>query len=423
MNAFALASILITVAALLSVANHRLVRLPPAIGMTLLSLLLATGLLIAGKLAGAHSAAVAGHFIALVAGINFNHLVLHGMLAFLLFAGALGLDASQLSNQKWVVLALASVTTVASMLLIATLCRLVMPLLGLTFPLAGALLLGALLSPTDPVAALAILRRAGVSPALESQLSGEALFNDAVGAVLFVALLESSQGGKLPGFAGFTGLLLRQAGGGILLGIVLGLLVAALLRFTQAYRSEILLTLALAMGGYALADAIHVSAPLEAVVSGLVLGGRLHKAVFSEPAQEYVAKFWDLVDSIMNSLLFLLLGLELVVVPLHLPFLLAGLCAVPLVLLSRYASVVLVMLPRLGVCRKLGRMLTLMTWGGMRGAISVALALALPASQERGLLLTITYVVVVFSIVVQGLTIGRLAHHLETGVPQAELAS
>lgn len=418
MTPFATASMFITVAALLSFANHRLVRVPTAIGMTLLSLLLATALLAMGKLAGTYPGAFGdlypARIMATVTGINFNRLVLHGMLAFLLFAGSLQLDVVNLRKQRWTVLALSVVSTLLSTLFIAGLCRLFVPLLGLAMPLPSALLLGALLSPTDPVAALAILRRAGVSQATETQLSGEALFNDAVGAVLFIALLASSQGGHLPSAGGFTLLLLQQAGGGIVLGLLLGLVVAALLRLTSAYRTEILLTLALAMGGYALADALGVSAPLEAVVSGLILGGRLRGEVFSKHAQEYVDKFWDLIDGIMNALLFLLLGLELVVVPLHLPFLLAGLLVIPLVLLSRYASVAAVMLPKLGICRRLGRSLTLMTWGGMRGALSVALALSLPDAPERGLLLTITYVVVVFSILVQGLTIGRLARRLET---------
>ena len=413
MTAFALASLFITAAALLSFANHRLLRIPPAIGMTLLSLLLATALLAAGKIAGVQSAVHSGQIIALVSSIDFNRLVLHGMLAFLLFAGAIQLDVVNLRKQKWTVLALSVVSTIASAVMVALLCRAVVPALGLALPLSSALLLGALLSPTDPVAALAILRRAGVSQKLESQLSGEALFNDAVGAVLFIALLETTHGGKLPAVRTLAVLLLREAGGGMALGLALGLATTFLLRLTNAYRTEILLTLALAMGGYALADAIHVSAPLEAVVSGLVLGGQLREAVFSERAQDYVDRFWDLIDSIMNALLFLLLGLELVVVPLHLPFLLAGVCVIPLVLAARYASVALVMVPQLGICRKLGRSLTLMTWGGMRGALSVALALSLPSSPARGLMLTMTYVVVVFAILVQGLTIGRLAHRLD----------
>ncbi len=414
MSAFDVASIFITIAALLSFANHRLVRVPPAIGMTLLALLLASVLLLAGKIAGVDSTVHPGRIIALVAGIDFNRLVLHGMLAFLLFAGSIQLDVVNLRKQQGTVLALSVVSTVASMILVALLCRLLMPALGLPLSLGSALLLGAILSPTDPVAALAILRRAGVSKATESQLSGEALFNDAVGAVLFITLLETTQGGHLPGFGRFGLLLLRQAGGGIVLGLLLGLVAAAMLRLTEAYRTEILLTLALAMGGYALADAIGVSAPLEAVVSGLVLGGRLRTAVFSERAQDYVDKFWDLADGIMNAVLFLLLGLELVVIPLHVPFLVAGLCAVPLVLVSRYLSVALVFLPKMGMCKRLGATLTLMTWGGMRGALSVALALSLPSLPERGLMLTITYVVVVFAIVVQGLTIGKLAHRLES---------
>ena len=413
MSAFALASLFITVAALLSFANHRLVRVPPAIGMTLLSLLLATVLLLTAKVAGVDATVHPSRVIALVAGIDFNKLVLHGMLGFLLFAGAIQMDVARLRAQRWTVLALSVVSTAVSAVLVAALCRMVLPLAGVALPWMSALMLGAVLSPTDPVAALALLRRAGVSEVLETQLTGEALFNDAVGAVLFIALLETSRSGHLPGAGQFAWLLLRQAAGGMALGLGLGAIALVLLRLTNAYRTEILLTLALAMGGYALADAVHVSAPLEAITAGLCLGAQARGVTFSERAQDYVDKFWDLIDGIMNALLFLLLGLELVVVPLHLPFLLAGVCAIPLVLLSRLLSVAVVMVPKLGVCRRLGRSLTLMTWGGLRGALCVALALSLPASSERGLLLTITYVVVVFAIVVQGLTVGPLAHRLE----------
>ncbi|RRA49502.1 sodium:proton antiporter [Acidipila sp. EB88] len=421
MTAFALASIFISVAALLSFANHRIARVPFPTGMTMLSLLLATLLLSAGKIAGFAAAVHSNQMISVVAGIDFNRLVLHGMLAFLLFAGALQIDAARLLRQKWPVLALSIVSTAVSTVVVALLCRAVLPLLGLPIPMSSALLLGAVLSPTDPVAALAILRKAGVAEALETQLSGEALFNDAVGAVLFIVLLETAHTGQLPPPGVFAGLLLREAGLGIVLGLLVGLVGALLIKLTDAYRTEILLTLALCMGGYALADALHASAPLEAVVCGLVLGGTLHDQVFSKQAQDYVDKFWDLVDGILNALLFLLLGLELVVVELHLPFLLAGALVIPLVLLARVVSVAVVMVPWLGFCRKLGSSLAVMTWGGMRGALSVALALSLPASPERALLLTITYVVVVFAIVVQGLTIGKLAQRVGgSGAPAAE---
>jgi CPA1 family monovalent cation:H+ antiporter len=409
MTAFELVSVLVTVAALLSFANQKLLRVPATIGIMVLSLGFSALVLIAGNLAGG-----LGHsIVAVVQGIDFNRIVLHGLLAFLLFAGSLHLDVIDLRKQRRTVLALSIISTVLSTACVGGLVYLAFPLLGFRLPLSVALLFGALIAPTDPIAVLAILRGAGISRALRIQLSGEALFNDGVGAVLFVTLLESA--GHPAHLAAFGKLLLVEAGGGILIGLVAGLATRGLLQRTDEYQTEILLTLALAIGGFALADSLHVSAPLEAVVAGLCLGQRGRGEAFSARAQDYVDKFWELVDSMCNAVLFLLMGLELLVVPFHARFLLAGLVAVLLVLMSRWTSVAVVLLPglvrKMGFCPELLAPIHILTWGGLRGGLSIALALSLPALEARGLLLTTTYVVVVFAIVVQGLTMPRLAHH------------
>ena len=365
--------------------------------------------LIAGNLVGGISHSI----VAVVEGIDFNRIMLHGLLAFMLFAGSLHLDVVDLRKQRQTVLALSILSTILSTACVGALLYLAFPLIGFSLPLRSALLFGALIAPTDPIAVLAILRGAGISRSLRMQLSGEALFNDGVGAVLFVTLLESS--GQAEQFGAFARLLLVEAGGGILIGLAAGLATRELLHRTDEYQTEILLTLALAIGGFALADSIHVSAPLEAVIAGLCLGRRGRGEAFSARAQDYFDKFWELVDSMCNAVLFLLMGLELIVVPFHARFLLAGLLAVPLVLVSRWTSVAVVLLPglirKVGLCPELFAPIHILTWGGLRGGLSLALALSLPAFEARGLLLTTTYVVVVFAIVVQGLSMPRLAHY------------
>ena len=286
----------------------------------------------------------------------------------------------------------------------------VLHLAGIAISVSAALLFGALISPTDPIAVLDMLRRAGAPPALEVQLAGESLFNDGVGAVIFLALLGASVQGGLPSPGVFGGLLLVKAGGGVLLGLALGLLTYRLLRLVENYRVEILLTLALAMGGYALADALQLSAPLEVVAAGLLLSGRARPFAMTELTREHVDRFWELMDEALNVILFLMLGLQILVLPFTWTYLVAGLLAIPVVLLARLLSV--------GPCvallglfrRQTPGSIVVLTWGGLRGGLAVALALSLPYGRgfERSMLLVATFLVVVFSIVVQGLTLPAL---------------
>ncbi len=414
MSPFALLSLVVVAGALFSFLSVRVLRLPATIGSMILSLGAAIALIAAGHSApGLHAAAER-----LVGSIDFNQVLLHGMLAFLLFAGALQLDLEHLAREKLPVLALSIVSTAASTVLVALLLRLTLPHLGVALSISSALLFGALISPTDPIAVLDMLRRAGVPPALETRLAGESLFNDGVGAVLFLALLGASATGGYPSPHVFGGLLLLEAGGGIALGVVLGFLTYRLLRLVDNYRVEVMLTLALAMGGYALADALHLSAPLEVVVAGLFVSGRARYLAMSTETREHVDRFWELVDDFMNVVLFLLLGLQLLVLPISRAYLLAGLVSIPLVLLARMLSVagVLVLLP--GFRGKLHSNVLVLTWGGLRGGLAVALALALPYTAERNLLLVVTFVVVVFSILVQGLTLDPLLVRLKLCGPE-----
>ena len=410
MSMFALLSLLVTLGALFSFLSYRVLRLPTSIGTMILSLGAAAVLLLVGGVApGLHAVAQR-----IVGGIDFNAVVLHGMLSLLLFAGALELDLPELGREKLPVTVLSIGATAISTLAVAVLFKLAMGWLGLTLSVMAALLFGALISPTDPIAVLEMLRRVGASASLETQLAGESLFNDGVGAVIFLALLSASSGGAPPSWRGFLVLLVLKAGGAVLLGGGLGYLTYRVLRLVENYRVEIFLTLALAMGGYALADALRLSAPLEVVTAGLLVSGRAKRFAMSANTREHVERFWELIDDLMNVVLFLLLGLQLLVLPLQRRYLVAGLCAIPVVLAARWVSVAL----PVGVLslfrRHVRGTVAVLTWGGLRGGLAVALALSLPSGQglQRNELLVVTYVVVVFSILVQGLTISPLLRRL-----------
>ncbi len=408
MTIFVLLSALVSLAALFSFVSHRFLRLPSTVGVMLLSLFGSFALILAGQKApGLHRAAES-----LVAGIDFPKVVLHGMLGLLLFAGALHLDLAQLAKEKLPVLTLSIVSTILSTLAVAGLLYLILRLVGLPADLLTCLLFGALISPTDPIAVLEMVRRVGAPLSLETQLTGESLFNDGVGAVIFLSLLEASSQGGLPKFSRLLVVFFVDAGGGLLIGAVLGYLVYRLLRMVDSYRVEVLLTLALAMGGYALADALHVSAPLEAVAAGLLVSGRARSLAMSEITRDNVDKFWELIDDILNVVLFLLLGLQLLVMPWQAQYLFAGLLAIPAVLLARLLSVASVVGSLQFVHRQVRGTVAVLTWGGLRGALSIALALSLSQGRTRNELLAITYVVVVFSVAVQGLTVGPLLRKL-----------
>lgn len=410
-SSFALLSLVVTAGAVFSFVSCRILRLPSTIGTIILSLGAAVLLIVAGH-------AVPGLHVGserLVSSIDFNQVVLHGMLAFLLFAGALQLDLPRLAEEKVPVLALSVASTVLSTVFVAVLMYWALGRIGVRLSAAGALLFGALISPTDPIAVLDMLRRAGAPPALEAQLAGESLFNDGVGAVLFLALIGASAGGAFPSAHVFGWLLLLEAGGGIALGIALGYLTYRVIRLVDSYEVEVMLTLALAMGGYALADALHLSAPLEVVTAGLFVSGRARAFAMSDESREHVERFWELIDDFMNVVLFLLLGLQLLILPFTFKYLIAGLLAVPLVLLARFASVGLVVGTLTFFRKHVPGTVLVLTWGGLRGGLAVALALALPGNlAERNLLLVVTFVVVIFSILVQGLSIGRVIRRLKT---------
>jgi CPA1 family monovalent cation:H+ antiporter len=408
MPVFALVSTLVCLAAAFSLISRRVLRLPITVGVMLQSLGMSLVFVLVGSAVPGLHARVAAE----VGRIDFSAVVLHGMLAFLLFAGALKLDLKELGKQKAAVTALSVFGTLLSTAIVAGLLKLILTATGFQASWVACLLFGALISPTDPIAVLELLRRVDAPAGLEAQLTGESLFNDGVGAVVFLTLLASVDGGGPPSVASFTWLLLIKAGGGVILGLALGFICYRLIRTVDSYRLEALLTLALAMGGYALADALRLSAPLEAVAAGLVVGGRARHLAMSEETRNHVDDFWDLIDTFMNVILFLLLGLELIAMPWSIEYVYAGLLAIPVVLGARWLSVA----ASLGLVRAFHKpvrgAMSVLTWGGLRGGLAVALALSIPQGRPHDRLLAITYIVVIFSIVVQGLTMSSLLRRL-----------
>ena len=414
MSLFATLSILVSLAALFGLVSRRVLRLPATIGTMLLTL----GCSLLFMLVGIWHPELPVWANRLTSRVDFNSVVLHGMLGPLLFAGSLHLDLEQLRREKVVVLLLSVVSTAVSTLLVGAGLKVLLGLLHAGTPWLPCLLFGALISPTDPVAVLEMLGRVHAPRSLQSQLAGESLFNDGVGAAFFLSLLAASGGGRMPTVTGFLATLALQAGGGIALGLALSYIAYRLIRSIDDFRVEVLLTLALAMGGYALADRLHVSMPLEAVSAGLLINGHGRRFGMSQRSRAHVDQFWAMADDLLNAVLFLLVGLEVLSLPLPLPRIAAGLLVIPVVLAARWLSIASVLVPLRAVRRSLaeamGQQSTLgvLTWAGLRGGLSVALALSLPHSAGRDLLLTFTYVVVVASIAGQGLTVGRLLRRL-----------
>jgi CPA1 family monovalent cation:H+ antiporter len=410
---FDLIAVLLVLAALFSYLNYRLLRLPTTIGLMALTLLASVLVVVVGQFVPQ----VEQQAEQFVRQVGFNDTVLHGLLGFLLFAGALHVNLDDLARWKVPIAVLATAGVLLSTALVGLLLWGVLDLVGVEVRFLYCLLFGALVSPTDPIAVLGLLKQIGAPRPLEIKIVGESLFNDGVGVVVFLGLLEVATGehGFEPGHLAV--LFLRDALGGALYGLSVGILAYWLLKSVDNYQVEILLSLALVGGGYALAERLHLSGPIAMVVAGLLIGNQGRRFAMSPRTVEHLDLFWELVDEILNAILFVLLGLEVLVLTFTGRFLAAGLLAVAVVLLGRLISVGLpvALLRRWEPFERYT--VPILTWGGLRGGISVAMALSLPnqaAGQpvpEREVILVMTYVVVVFSILVQGLTIGPLTRH------------
>ncbi len=403
-----LAALIVTLAALFGFINHRWLGLPNTIGLVVIALvasLAAIGL--DAVIPGLGFSASVRQALQL---LDFSDVLMKGMLSFLLFAGALHVDLAALLNRKWTILILATVGTLLSTFLVAAGSFYLLALIGTAIPFIYCLIFGALISPTDPVAVLSILKRVAVPPSLAAKIAGESLFNDGVGIVLFTILLAIAGTGAAGHGVSVTPaavamLFITEAGGGILLGLVAGMIAYRAMRAIDDYALEVLITLALVMASYMVATAIQVSGPLAVVIAGLFIGNHGAKFAMSERTRDHMEKFWSLIDEILNSVLFLAIGFEIVALTLTAPTLLAMLLAIPLVLAARFVSII-APVTLFGLRRAMSAgAVPVLTWGGVRGGISVALALALPPFAAREIVLAMTYAVVIFSIIVQGLTL------------------
>jgi CPA1 family monovalent cation:H+ antiporter len=407
---FDAAAVLVVLAALLGYLNIRFFKLPVSVGMTVMGAVASLIVIAADAvLPGGRLARLLSDF---VGGIDFHDTLMNGMLSFLLFAGALHVDWGEMHRSRWPILLFSTVGVVVSTALIGFGFYGLTVAMGVGLPLIWCCVFGALISPTDPVAVMGVLKRASVPPALQATVAGESLFNDGVGVVVFTILLGAAAGGE--SFSAGAALIdfLREAGGGVLLGLGTGYLAYRLMRGIDAYNVEIMLSLAVVMGGYSLAHVLAVSGPVAMAVAGLLIGNAAVADAMSETTRDYLTKFWSVVDDILNAVLFLLIGLEMAAILPDLSRLALGLAVIPLVMLARALSVggPLVLFGR--VLRFGPLAMPTLVWGGLRGGISVALALSLPLGAARPAILTATYITVLFAVIVQGGSIGWLVRRL-----------
>ncbi|MGD2083653.1 MAG: sodium:proton antiporter [Chromatiales bacterium] len=419
MTLFDILAILVSLSAVFAWLNHRFLKLPTTIGVMLIALLMSLGLIALGPLSGG----VEQNLTHLMDTVEFDDTLLHGLLSFLLFAGALHVNLDDLARQRWVIAALATAGVIGATFLIGLMADGVFHLVGLDVPLIYCFLFGALISPTDPIAVMGILKSVGAPKSLATKITGESLFNDGVAVVVFLVLLDMATGTREVSAAEIFRLFTQEALGGVLFGLLLGGLGYAMLKSVNNYQVEVLITLALSSGGYAAAEAAHLSAPIAIVVAGLLIGNHGRLLAMSGRTREHLDTFWELVDEVLNAVLFVLIGLEVLVLAFRAEYLIASALLIPAALLARLISVGV----PIGLMRRFREFspntVQILTWGGLRGGISVALALSLPQGQPRDTLVAATYGVVVFSILVQGLTLGRLVRRSLRAHPDADTPS
>jgi len=401
MSTFETASLLIALAAVFSFINFKFIKMPATIGVMMLSVATSVALILLGTVAPP----IRREAQTIVSGIDFHRALFDGMLAFLLFAGSLQLEANDLRREWKPIAVLSLLGTLVSTALVGGLCYFAFRGIGLPLPFVWCLVFGALISPTDPIAVLGIMRKVGAPKSLETIMAGESLFNDGIGVAIFLAIVGIVAGGHAPSLGQGIVILIREAAGGAGIGLAAGLIVYALIRMVDNYQVEVLLTLALAMGAYSIANAIESSGPIAAVVAGIFMGNRGRALGMSEKTRQHLDSFWELIDEILNAMLFLLVGLEVLVFPFNAKFVVAGLITIGIVLLCLWLSVAGSFgLLSIGRSRPHPGRITVLTWGGLRGGLSVAMALSLPEGEERNLILVVTYSVVIFCVFVQGLT-------------------
>lgn len=405
MDYFSIATILIVLSALFGYINVRFIKLPSSIGLMLVTILFTLAVLGLSYF----DDTLLQTEKEFINSIDFETVLLDFMLSFLLFAGALHTNFQQLKIQRKPIIIFATLGTLVSTFLAGGFVYYILQLLGLDVDFIYCLLFGALISPTDPIAVLGIMKKVGAPKKLETKIVGESLFNDGVGVVIFLTIYQIAKGGSDISFISVSELFLVEVVGGILLGLLIGWVTYKLMKSINDYDIEVIITIAAVMGGTMLAQYFHLSAPLAMVTAGLIVGtDTVRNSSMSEVTEQYVDKFWELIDILLNTVLFVMIGMEMLVLTFNSTYIIAGLIVIPALLIARYVSL---LLPIKLYEKKLDfvpKTNMIMTWGGLRGGISIALALSLTQVMERELFLVITYIIVVFSILVQGLTVGKL---------------
>lgn len=409
MEVYNLITVIVVIAAVFGYLNFRFVRLPSTIGIMLISVVASLIVIAIGYTRPKLFNSITG----IISNINFYNALMQVMLGFLLFAGSMHIDVKKLRKERTAVITFATVGVVLSTFIIGILMFIVVGWFGMQIDFLHCLLFGALISPTDPIAVLGILKQAHIPESLETKITGESLFNDGVAVVVFTTITEIIRAGISNVTIGdIVWLFLEEACGGFAFGLLLGYIGYLALKSINNYTIEVLITLAIVMGGYSLADYMHISGPLAIVAAGIVTGNKSLEYGTSDITRDYITKFWEMIDELMNAILFLLIGFEMLVIPFTKTLLWLGCAAIVIVLIARFLSVALpieVLKQRRGFERNA---IAILTWGGLRGGISVALALSLQPVYTNKIIVSITYFVVLFSILVQGLTIGKIARRL-----------
>lgn len=408
-NIYGILTFFIVLTAAFSYINVRFIKLPATIGIMLMSLICSLLIIWLGK----YFPEISTFIKSLIGSIDFETILMRAMLSFLLFAGAIHIDVQKLRKEIVPVITYSTIGVLISTAFIGIAMYFIFQVFNIQIPFIYCLLFGSIISPTDPIAVLGILKQARIPASMEIKISGESLFNDGVGVILFISLLDIAfMGNQNHGIVQTSLLFLKEAGGGIAWGLMLGYGGFYLLKSIDHYQVEVLITVAVVMGGYLLASHLHVSGPLAMVVAGIIIGNKGTREAMSDTTKDYLNKFWELIDEMLNALLFLLIGFEMIILKFDHKIIGIGLIAIIISLTGRFISV---FIPTFFMSYKKTfdrNMLPILTWGGLRGGISVALALSLPKGEFRSIIVSITYIIVVFSILVQGLWIGKLANKL-----------
>lgn len=399
-------SVLIVLASFFSYLNLRYLKLPSTIGIMIIAMLSSIILVVTGHL----FPDTFTHFSNLLRDVDFTEVLMGAMLNFLLFAGAIHINLKDLKEQRGPIVIFSTVSVVISTFVVGGLLFYIAPMFHLDIPFLYCLLFGALISPTDPIAVMGVLKEAKVKKSLETKVAGESLFNDGVAVVVFAVILQLTQSSDIDiSFGNISWLLIKEAAGGFIVGALLGIGASNAMRKIDDYKVSVLITLSVVMGGYLIARAMHISGPLTMVAAGIVIGNYGKRTAMSATTKDYLNKFWELIDEILNAILFLFIGFELLIIPNITNYWLMGGISIVVVLFARFISIY-IPVKVIPFRNKFSKgTIKVLVWGGLRGGVSIALALSIDEGPHKPVILAITYFIVVFSIIVQGLSVGKVA--------------